>query len=76
MSELFNVQLMNLEDDLRKIAKVTRSPRKDIQAAEEDTICKDILALSNDDDILKLLNTANRDNLALGRQPQRGSDWS
>ena len=54
MSELSNVGLMNLEDDLWKIAKVTRSTRKRVRAAEEDTSRKDILASSNDDDSLKL----------------------
>ena len=76
MSELSNVRLMNLEDDLRKIAKVTRSTRKHVRAAEVDTSRKDILDYSNDDDSLKLSKTANRDNHALGRQPQRGRDQS
>ena len=76
MSELSNVGLMKLEDDLRKIAKVTRSNRKRVRAAEEDTSRKDILASSNDDDSLKLSKTDNRDNRALGRQPQQGRDWS
>ena len=76
MSELSNVCLMNLEDDLRKITKVTRSTRKRVRAAEEDTSRKDILALSNDDDSLNLSKTASRDNRALGRQLRRGRDRS
>ena len=64
---------MNLEDELRKIAKVARSTRKRVRAAEEDTIREDILAFSNDDDSLKLSKTANHNNYALGRQPQRGA---
>ena len=43
---------MNLEDGLRKIAKVTRSTRKRVLADEEDTSRKDILASSKDDDSL------------------------
>ena len=76
MYELSNVRLMNLEYELRKISKVTRSNHKRVRAAKEDTIREDILASSNDDDILKLSKTANRDNLTLGRQPQRGRDRS
>ena len=76
MSELSNVGLMKLEDDLRKIAKVTRSNRKRVRAAEEDTSRKDILASSNDDDSLKFSKTDNRDNRALGRQPQWGRERS
>ena len=75
MSELSNVRLTNLEYDLRKIAKVTRSTRKRVRVAEEDTSRKEILALSNDDDSLKFSKTANHDNRAIGCQPQRGRDW-
>ena len=67
---------MNLEDNLRKIAKVTRYTRKRVRAAEEDTSRKKILASSNNDNSLKLSKTANRDNRALGRQTQQGRDWS
>ena len=54
MSELSNVRLMNLEYDLRKIAKVTRYTRKRVRVAEENTSRKEISASSNDDDSLKL----------------------
>ena len=70
--ELSNVRIKNLEDDLRKIAKVNRSTRESVRAAKEYTIRKDILASCNDDDSLKLSKMANRDNRALGRQPQQG----
>ena len=76
MSELSSVRLMNLEDDLRKISKVTRSTRKRVRATKEDTSRKDILASSNDYDSLKFSKTANHDNRAIGRQPQRVRDWS
>ena len=76
MYELSNVWLMKLEDDIRKIAKVTRYTRKRVRAAEEDTSRKEIFSLSNDDDSLKLSKTANRDNRALGRKPQWGHDRS
>ena len=76
MSELYNVWLMKLEDYLRKIAKVIRYTCKRIRAAEEHTRREEIIASSNVDDILKLSKTANRDNLTLGRQPQRGRDRS
>ena len=76
MSDLYNVHLMNLEDELRKIAKVNRSTRKRIRAAEKDTSRKNILASSNDDDILKFSKTDNDDNRALGSQPQQGSEQS
>ena len=76
MSELSNVRLMNLEDNLIKIAKVTSSARKRIRAAEEDNSRKDILASSNDYDSLNLSETANGDNCALRRQPKRGRERS
>ena len=67
---------MNLEDDLSKIAKVTRSTRNRVRAVKEVTSREDILASSNDYDSLKLSKTANHNNYALGRQPQRGHDRS
>ena len=76
MSDLSNVRLMKLKDDLKKIAKVTRSTRKRVREAEEDTSREDIFASSNDDDSLKLSKTDNRDNCALECQPQRGSKRS
>ena len=76
MSKLSNVCLMKLEDYFRKIAKVIRSTCKRIRAAEEHTRREEIIASSNVDDILKLSKTANRDNCALGRQPQQGRERS
>ena len=48
MSELSNVRLTNLEDDLRKIAKVTRSTRNRVRAAKEDTSRNKIIGRSKD----------------------------